>query len=136
MIVTADEKNFKIIIASENFNFRNILASKLRLEGFIVEFVTGGFHLLHSLENHKNVDMVILNEDMPDMPSHEVTSMLRTMKSKSELPIVFISKNGSEEEICDLILTGANEYIIQTANFQPIVERALKYFHLKKPHAA
>ena len=80
--------------------------------------------------------MVILNEDMPDMPSHEVTSMLRTMKSKSELPIVFISKNGSEEEICDLILTGANEYIIQTANFQPIVERALKYFHLKKPHAA
>jgi DNA-binding response OmpR family regulator len=136
MIVTTDEKNFKIVIASENINFRNILASKLRLEGFFVEFVSGGFHLLHALEVHKNTDMIILNEDMSDMPSHEIISMLRNMKSKSELPVVFISKNGNEDEICELILTGANEYIIQTANFQPIVERAHKYFNQKKAHAA
>lgn len=136
MIVTSDQKNFKIVIASENFNFRNILASKLRLEGFFVEFVSGGFHLLHTLETQKNTDMIILNENMSDMPSHEIISMLRNLKSKSELPVVFISKNGSEEDICELILTGANEYIIQTANFQPIVERAHKYFNQKKAHAA
>ena len=48
MIIKAP--TFKICILSENTTFRNILASKLRLENFDVEFSDGGFHILHLLE--------------------------------------------------------------------------------------
>ena len=129
-------ESFKILIATEAFNFRNILASKLRLDNFEVEFATSGFHLLHLLERLKDIDMLILNEDMHDMSAHEIIGLVRLSKSKTELPILFISKNSDEAEICNLVFNGANEYIVQSPNFRPILERAHKYLHLLKGNAA
>ncbi len=127
---------FKVLILSENVSFRNILASKLRLDNFDVEFISGGFHLLNYLEKNRDVDMLIFNEDMPDMSAAEAISMVRMSKTKSEMPILFISKNSDEEEICDMIFNGANEYVVQTENFKPILERAHKYMSLIKQNAA
>lgn len=123
-----EEKYFKIIIVDENVQFRNTLASRLRLLGFHVEFATGGFHLLHVLEKHWDFSLVIIHENMEDMPAEEMISLVRTHKNKTELPILFISPNNNEEEICEMIFNGANEYIVKSSNFQPIVDRAQKYF--------
>ena len=128
--------NFKILIASETINFRNILAGKLRLESFEVEFATGGFHMLHILEKFSDYKMVIINEDMHDMSAQEMIGLIRLAKSKQELPILFISKSNSEEDICELVFTGANEYIVQSPNFNPILERAHKYLQILKANAA
>lgn len=128
--------NFKVLISSETINFRNILAGKLRLEGFEVEFATGGFHMLHILEKFTDYKMVIINEDMHDMSAQEMIGLIRLAKSKQELPILFISKNNSEEDICDMVFTGANEYIVQSPNFNPILERAHKYLQILKVNAA
>lgn len=128
---------FKILVASENVNFRNILAGKLRmLDSFEVEFATGGFHLLHLIEHKRDYNLIIANEDMADMGAQEIISMVRLNKTKQELPILFISRNNNEEEICDLIFMGANDYIVQTPNFQPILERAQKYLQQMKANAA
>lgn len=128
--------NFKVLISSETINFRNILAGKLRLEGFEVEFATGGFHMLHILEKFTDYKMVIINEDMHDMSAQEMIGLIRLAKSKQELPILFISRNNSEEDICDMVFTGANEYIVQSPNFNPILERAHKYLQILKANAA
>lgn len=129
--------SFKVLIVSENINFRNILAGKLRTQdNFDVEFATGGFHLLHLLERHKDFNLIICNEDMDDMPAHEIISMIRLHKTKTELPILFVSKNNDEEEICDFIFLGANDYIVQTSNYKPIIERAQKYLQQIKANAA
>lgn len=127
---------FKILIASEDIRFRDILASKLRMENFDVEFAAGGFHLLHLIENNKDLHMLILNQDMDDMPAMEIIALTRLHKNKQELPILFVSKSNTEEEIYDLILTGANEYIVQTTNFKSIIERAYKYLQQIKSNAA
>lgn len=135
MIIKAP--TFKICILSENINFRNILAGKLRMENFDVEFADGGFHLLHLLERHRgDYQMIIFNEDMKDMPAFEIITMVRQAKSKAELPILFISKNNDEEEVCDMIINGANEYLIQNSNYKPIVECAQKYSHLINKNVA
>ena len=128
--------NFKILISSETINFRNILAGKLRLEGFEVEFATGGFHMMHILEKFTDYKMVIINEHMHDMSAQEMIGLVRLTKSKQELPILFISKSNNEEDICDMVFTGANEYIVQSPNFNPILERAHKYLQILKVNAA
>jgi DNA-binding response OmpR family regulator len=129
--------SFKIIVLSENLKLRNILAGKLRIEGLDVELADGGFHLLHLLERFKdNYQMIIINEDMLDMPAFEIITLIRLNKSKAQLPILFISQNGSEEEIDEMILKDANEYIVQTGNYRPIVTCALKYSELSKKKAA
>jgi DNA-binding response OmpR family regulator len=128
--------NFKILISSETINFRNILAGKLRLEGFEVEFATGGFHMMHILEKFTDYKMVIINEHMHDMSAQEMIGLVRLTKSKQELPILFISKSNNEEDICDMVFTGANVYIVQSPNFNPILERTHKYLQILKANAA
>lgn len=128
---------FKILITTEAITFRNNLASKLRVDNFDVEFAMSGFHLLHLLENVKEQwNMIIINEDMHDMSAPEMIGLVRLTKSKSELPILFISKNSDEADIREMVLTGANEYVVQTANFNPILERAHKYLQILKVNAA
>lgn len=127
-----DEKQFKILIADDSIQHRDILASKLRFLGFHVELASGGFHLLHLLEKYWDYSLVILHGDMGDMPAEEMISLVRTSKDKKELPILFISNNGSAEEIGQLISTGASEFVMKSTNFQPIVDRVQKYFTLLK----
>ncbi len=127
-----DEKAFKVLIGSKDQTYRNNLGSKLRFEGFSVEFVDGGFHLLHLLERYSDHNMLILHENMSDMPSHEVIGLIRTNKAKNEFPILFVSKDQREEEICDMVFIGANEYVIQQTNFAPLIERVKKYFQQSK----
>lgn len=127
-----EEKYFKIIIVDENVQFRNTLASRLRMLGFTVELASGGFHLLHQLEKHWDFNLIIMHENMEDMPAEEMIQLVRQHKTKAELPILFISANSSEAEICEMVLNGANEYIVQPKTPQPIVERTRKYFTLLK----
>lgn len=125
--------DFKILILSENVQYRNTLASKLRIEGFTVEFASGGFHLLHLIERYRNeFNMVICHENMLDMSADEIISMCRLSRTKAELPIVYISKNNDEEQVCDIIFQGANEFVLHSNNMLPVIERARKYLQAQK----
>ncbi len=127
-----DEIHFKVLIADENIQHRDILASKLRFQGFHVELANGGFHLLHLLEKYWDFNLVILHGDMGDMPAEEMVSLVRTTKDKKELPILFISNKGDPKEIGEMISSGASEYLVKSPNFQPVLERVNKYFTLLK----
>lgn len=136
MTPVSSELSYKILIVDENINYRNNLATKLRIEGFNVEFASGGFHALHMIEGHKDYNLIIFHENMEDMPAHEIIALIRESKNKSELPVLFISASNNEEEICDMIFIGANEYVVQSTNFKPILERVHKYFNQFKTNVA
>jgi DNA-binding response OmpR family regulator len=127
-----EEKDFKILIVDENLQFKTTVAASLRLLGFPIEFATGGFHLLHLLEQTSDHALIIMHEDMNDMPAEESILLIRATHKKSALPILFISKIDDEENTCDMILNGANEYLVKSDSIQPIVDRAKKYFTLWK----
>lgn len=124
------KKDFNILIADENSNFRSTLTSTLRLQGFNVEFANGGFHLIHLIEKLNNYHIIIIHENMQDMSAMEIILLIRTMRSKTELPILFISQIGDEKTTFDMILSGANEYIVKSENFQSIINRVQKYYTL------
>lgn len=128
------EKEFKIVIGSENITYRNNVASALRLQGFSVEFCTGGFHLLNYLENFEDISLVILHENMADMGAAEMISLVRTQKNKIELPVLFISKKQhAPADIQEIIMAGANEFIVQLPGFQSIIDKTRKYYNLLQP---
>ncbi len=118
---------YKIFILSENIQYRNILASKLRIEGYNVEFAYGGFHMLSIMERVRDLNMIICHENMKDMSAEEIIALARLNRTKAELPIIFISKEKNEELVCDMILNGASEFILQSYNMLPAIERVRKY---------
>lgn len=127
-----EEKYFRILIADEHIDFRNKIASRLRVLGFHVEFATGGFHLLHILEKNWDYNLVIIHDNMADMPAIEIISLVRNNKNKFELPIMFIADKGHKDQLNEIGSSGANDYILKSPNLQPIIDKAIKYFTLQK----
>jgi PleD family two-component response regulator len=128
---TSKEKDFKVIIATEVVSYRNNLATTLRVQGFTVELVTGGFHLLSLLEQDASISLIIVHENMHDMSAYEIISMIRTIKSRTELPTFIVSKVQNPEDVKGMVDAGANEFILQTPGLQPIIEKTKKYYALK-----
>jgi DNA-binding response OmpR family regulator len=124
------EKGCTILLATENLSFQNSLAGSLRMQGYKVEIANSGFHMLHMLENQESIgkmDMIILNENMLDMAAPELVSLIRVNKSKKELPIIFISKFlKDDDEVCDVLDAGINDYIEQSTIMGPIIQAIKK----------
>lgn len=126
-------QDFNIIIADENTNYRNQLATRLRVMGFYVEFATGGFHLLNMLEKeNKHYHLVILHNNMHDMSAYEITGLIRTFKSKNELPLIYLSRSIAPEELTELIQFGINDIVQKTHEQHKIAEKAQKFFQIRK----
>ncbi len=129
------EQDFNIIIADENTTYRNQLASRLRLMGFYVEFSTGGFHLLNMLEKEtKTYHLVIIHNNMHDMSAFEITGLIRTFKNKLDLPLLFLSRTTTPEELKELVQFGINDFYQKTHEQHKIAEKVHKFFILKKGH--
>lgn len=124
--------DIKIIIADESIPYRNNLATRLRFQGYNVEFANGGFHLVHLVEKYREPCLVIIHENMADMPAEEIIGLIRINKNKTDLPILFISRTNDDKKVFEMIKTGANDYIVKSANFQPIVDRVTKYLGILK----
>jgi len=119
----------KVLLASQSQAYRNNLASTMRMQGYDVEFAHGGFHLLHLLENEidNNFNIIILHENLEDMSAYEVISLVRLNKTKTELPVIFISRDSQEVVISEMLSVEANDYIIQTPAYGPVINAAKKY---------
>lgn len=127
------EQDFNIIIVDENTNYRNQLASRLRLMGFYVEFATGGFHLLNMLEKeNKSYHLVIMHNGMHDMSAFEMTGLVRTFKNKSELPLLYLSRSVAPEELKEMVQFGINDFFQKTHEQHKIAEKVQKFFQNRK----
>lgn len=127
------EQDFNIVIVDENSTYRNQLASRLRMMGFYIEFATGGFHLMHILEKEgKNFHLVILHNNMSDMSAFEMTSLIRTFKTKQELPILYLSRSVAPDDLKELVTFGINDFFQKTNEQHKIAEKVQKFFAARK----
>jgi len=122
----------KLLILDEDTNRKNNFASRLRSLEYDIELATGGFHALHLIEKFSYASVLIF-DDMNDMPGNEVLTLMRENFSKTKLPILFVSKNPSEEKILELFKEGVNDFIAYSPNFfAQVVEKLKKHVVIKK----
>ncbi|NVN31019.1 response regulator, partial [Endobacter medicaginis] len=101
---------------------RNILTSvqmTLEAEGFAVRTYTDGESALASL-SAKPADLAVLDIKMPRMDGMELLQRLRT---RSQMPVIFLtSKNEEVDQLMGLRL-GADDYIIKPFSQRLLLER-------------
>lgn len=96
-------------------------SSRLRMQAFNVELAQGGFHAI-SLAEKQHFDLIIIiGDDLQDMPCIEVSSLLRNIHSRDELPILAILTEADDEEAASLAESGVNEIKVYNGNFNMIL---------------
>lgn len=101
---------------------RNILASvqlTLEAEGFVVHSYTDGKSALQGLLS-KPVSLAILDVHMPQMDGME---LLRRLRTRSNMPVIFLTSKDDEVDQLMGLRLGADDYITKPFSLRLLVER-------------
>jgi two-component system chemotaxis response regulator CheY len=104
---------------------RRIIAHVLRGAGFdaILESDDAESALEHIRdEEHKNLDLVITEWDLPSGSGLELIKELREGEGSSEIPILLVTLRNSREEVLQAIEAGVDGYVLKP--FTPEILKA------------
>ena len=81
-----------------------------------------GRQALDRLQEHPDIDLVLLDINMPNMNGLEFLAELRSDAARAELPVIIISTEGREEDTARGIEAGATAYIKKPFHSEEILE--------------
>jgi CheY-like chemotaxis protein len=92
---------------------RNIFALTALLEnhGMNVIFAENGRAALDMLNEHTDVDLILMDVMMPEMDGYETTQAIRKLPQFGELPIIALTAKAMKGDREKSIASGASDYI-------------------------
>ena len=101
-------------------DMRNAFAMKktLRLKGFQVLIAANGRKALTLLEEHPNVDIVLMDIMMPEMDGYQTMQEIRKQERFQQLPILAVSAKAMLEDRKKCLDAGANDFIAKPVDME------------------
>lgn len=97
----------KILIVEDEQNISNFISTVLAANGYDVLIAETGAHALSMITSHCP-DLIVLDLGLPDMDG---MSILREVRSWSNLPVVVVSARTHEQDKVAALDMGADDYI-------------------------
>jgi CheY-like chemotaxis protein len=99
----------KILVADDSKLMHKMYEVMLRQYPLV--YAADGRQALDRLREHPDIDLVLLDINMPTMNGLEFLAELRADPSRDDLAVVIISTEGREEDTARGMEAGANAYI-------------------------
>ena len=99
---------------------------EVMLRQYSLVYASDGRQALDRLQEHADIDLVLLDINMPNMNGLEFLAQLRSDGSRSDLPVIIISTEGREEDTARGLEAGATAYIkkpFQTEEILAVIAR-------------
>lgn len=100
-----------ILLVDDDMRNTFALAKVLRKKGIIVYIAPGGQAALDSMEQHPDVELVLMDIMMPEMDGYEATRRIRQIESYKNIPIIAVTANAMSGDKEKCIDAGANDYL-------------------------
>ena len=102
----------KILIAEDDQDIRELVVLTLQFSGFDVVSVEDGSLAVEKAQTQP-FDVILMDVRMPRMTGYEACRRLKEIDSTKNIPIIFLSAKGQEQEIQTGIEAGASDYILK-----------------------
>lgn len=99
---------------------RQRLTRKKYLAGYDLLFARNGIQALHLLENQEDIDLALIDINMPDIDGFQL--LKRARKILPKLIVIFISAFDDIENMDAGLSLGATEFISKPINFEQLDE--------------
>lgn len=99
--------NYRLLIAEDDVSLRHIVSAFFTKNGFEVDQAADGIEAI-SLVSENRYDAIILDIMMPFKDGREVCRFIR---SRYDVPVIFLTALGTEDDIVEGYESGADEYI-------------------------
>jgi len=102
----------KILIAEDERDIRDLIAFTLRFAGYEVFAASNGEEAVE-LAPRVNPDLILMDVRMPRMTGYEACKSLKADPDLKDIPVVFLSAKGQENEIQQGLAAGAEDYLLK-----------------------
>jgi CheY-like chemotaxis protein len=102
----------KILIAEDERDIRDLVAFTLRFAGHEVFAASNGEEAVE-LAPRVNPDLILMDVRMPRMTGYEACKLLKADPDLKDIPVVFLSAKGQENEIQQGLASGAEDYLLK-----------------------
>lgn len=104
---------FKILIAEDDRELRQLFQHVLVKNGYMVKGVSDGKEALEAMENDY-FDLIISDIMMPEMDGYELVRSLRA--SGSTIPVLMITAKDAFDDMRQGFLSGTDDYMVKPVN--------------------
>ena len=101
-----------ILVAEDERDIRELIAFTLTFAGHQVTQAANGAEAVELAPKVKP-DLIMMDVRMPKMTGYEACRQLKTMDEVKDIPVVFLSAKGQNDEVSTGILVGAVDYILK-----------------------
>ncbi|MCG8571903.1 MAG: response regulator [Spirochaetes bacterium] len=119
----------KILIVDDSQVMRNIHKNSLLNhnvpEESIIEAKDGDFAMIKA--NHEDIDLFLVDWNMPGLNGLEFTQKLRKMEKYKETPIIMITSEAAKYNVVEAIKAGVTNYIVKPVNEKNLWEKIGKF---------
>lgn len=116
----------KILIAEDDNDIRELIVLTLQFNGFDVESVEDGQAAVERVQSNPAFDVILMDVRMPRMTGYQACRMLKEDDNTKNIPVIFLSAKGQEQEIQTGIEAGASDYILKPFAPDDLVEKIHK----------
>lgn len=111
----------KVLIADDELRLRKVIALYMSKCGYEIIEAGNGEAAVELAKEHKP-DAVIMDVMMPAMTGLEATAALRKLPEFSDIPIILLTANASEDDIKAGLAAGATKYVTKPFSPKELVE--------------
>ncbi len=104
-------KQVKVLIVDDSIVLRNLMERLLTTHRYQVLTARHGIEALHLLKDNTDVQLMIVDYNMPQMNGFELVKAVRAEFSKEDLAIIGISAEGGHLLSAKFIKHGANDFL-------------------------
>ncbi|AZN43566.1 response regulator [Paenibacillus albus] len=104
---------------------RNVYATSIALEsrGMTVLFAENGLTCLSALNEHPDIDLILMDIMLPEMDGYETMRMIRNTPGLESLPIIALTAKAMKEDKEKCLNAGASDYMSKPVKLEQLFDR-------------
>jgi diguanylate cyclase (GGDEF)-like protein/PAS domain S-box-containing protein len=112
----------RLLIVDDNEMNRDMFARRLVRNGYVVDVVENAQQLMERVKKN-DVDLVLLDIEMPEISGLDALQALRDDYSSIQLPIIMVTAKSQSEDIVKALSMGANDYLTKPVDLPVALAR-------------
>lgn len=108
---------FRVLLVEDDNCLRTLIATNLRISGFLVTECSNGVEALAKLENN-GADIVVADIMMPQMDGHQLTQAIK--RDYKDIPVVILTALDNIADKKVSFIGGADDYLVKPVDFEEL----------------
>ncbi|MEA1920632.1 MAG: ATP-binding protein, partial [Campylobacterota bacterium] len=123
----SDVRGSTLLLAEDNTINQAVVLGLIENTGINVIIANNGQEAIALLQEHSEIQLVLMDVNMPIMNGYEATKIIRNDKKYDDLPIVALTANAMQRDIDEAQKVGMQDYLAKPIDVSEFRSLLLKY---------